>query len=461
MRWLTRAKAVLLLWLSLCFTAAAEEDSKVQLHLQLDQARKVALNALRSGQPRLAFAISEGLVEADPKDGHALYIKAKALGQMRDYDQARKTAAQAYRVANTDLQHYESATLAAQLSFAEARMTHSQVWLRRAAHYAPDDVLRNASIAAFREVRNQNPLSFQLSFSVSPSDNVNNGSNTPFNVIDGVPIAPGNLSASARAISGWAANLSAAGAYRFRETDTTETRIVGRAFLRHVEFNEPVLNLSSSDLAAQRVQLGLAHIWAPDIDGFWRFDANGGRAWFGQEPFFNFASVSAQRVQRVTDNLRLSFSGGLEHQTDLDAPKFDATVWSGIASMTYVMTGGSRITGSVLYRDVVTDEANRDSEQWTGTVRYTHGKNIGPAEISVEIGRSVLDFSQYGFGQLFVVPGGRTDKSWFGAISASFTSASYMGFIPVVTLRSEQSRSNVSRFDVDQTGISVGIRSEF
>ncbi|MEL7132747.1 MAG: chloride channel protein [Pseudomonadota bacterium] len=34
-------------------------------------------------------------------------------------------------------------------------------------------------------------------------------------------------------------------------------------------------------------------------------------------------------------------------------------------------------------------------------------------------------------------------------------------FVPVVTLRSEVSRSNVSRFDVDQTGLSVGIRSEF
>ncbi|MEL7205921.1 MAG: hypothetical protein AAGL19_17195, partial [Pseudomonadota bacterium] len=79
----------------------------------------------------------------------------------------------------------------------------------------------------------------------------------------------------------------------------------------------------------------------------------------------------------------------------------------------------------------------------------------------VEIGRSVLDFDQYGFGALFLAPGGRTDKAWFGQISATFQSISYMGFVPVVTLRSESSRSNVSRFDVDQTGVSVGIRSEF
>ena len=454
------AKALLVLWPALCSQAVAEEEP-TSVHLGLNEAREVALTALRSGQPKLAFALSDGLVQADAKDGHALYIKAKSLGQMQDFDGGRKVAAKAYRVDSTDLQHYESAMLAAQLSFAKARMTHSQIWLRRAIHHAPSSEFRDATISAFRQVRRQNPVSAQLRVLVSPSNNINNGANSPFNIIDGLPLPPGMLSASARAVSGVSATVTASGAYRFQEDETSESRIVARIYSRQVAFSEAVPNLSSSDLSAQRAQVGLAHIIAPGGKGFWRFDINGGRAWYGGDPFFNFASFSAQRVQRISNNIRLSLSGGWEFQDDLQFPYFDSRVWSGNAAFTYNLKNGSSLSANFIYRDVITDIANRDSEQYTALFRYTHGRTIGKAKIGVEIGRSILDFDQYGFGALFLAPGGRTDKAWFGQISATFQSISYMGFVPVVTLRSESSRSNVSRFDVDQTGVSVGIRSEF
>ena len=452
------AKALLALWLSLSSTAVAQ-DQQDQLHLSLDQAHEVALNALRTGQPRLAFALSDGLLEADPQNGHALYIKAKALGQLQEFKEARKTAAAAYRVARTDLQHFESATLAAQLNFAEERMTHSQIWLRRAAHYAPNDALRSASVTAFQQVRHRNPLNFQLSFSVSPSDNVNNGSNSPLSIIDGTPVV-GTLSPSAQAISGWVTSLNMQGAYRFRETQTSETRVVARAFIRHVEFDNAVPGISSSDLASQRLQLGLSHIWAPEDTGFWRVDVNGGRTWYAGDPFFDFVGLTGQRVQKLTDTLRLSFGGGVEHQFDLTRPIFDSTVWSGVGGLTYAFAGGSEIGISARYREIVSNGVNRNSRQWTGVVSYTHGQRIGPARLSVHVGHSTLDFDRYFVGPISV-PEGRVDSSWFGEISATIDAASYMGFVPVVSLRSEQSRSNISRFDVEQTGVTLGIRSEF
>lgn len=452
------AKALLVLWLTLSSTAVAQ-DQPVETRLSLDQAHAVALKALRSGQPRLAFSLSEGLLEADPTNGHALYIKAKALGGLREYKEGRKTAAEAYRAARTELQHYESATLAAQLSFADNRMTHSQIWLRRAAHYAPNDALRDASVSAFREVRHRNPINVQLSFSVSPSDNVNNGSNSPRNIIDGTPVV-GVLSTSAQAVSGWVATLNMQGAYRFRESSTSETRIVARAFLRHVDFDDPVAGLSSSDLASQRLQLGLSHLWIPQQKGFWRVDVNGGRTWFAGEPFYDFLGASVQRVRKLSDTWRLSFGGGYEYQFDQTRPVFDSTVWSGVAGLTHSLPNGSEVGAFARYREIVSDGANRSSQQWTGTLTYTHGRQLGPAKLSVQVGHSTLDFDRYFVG-FIAAPGGRVDSSWFGEISATIDAASYMGFVPVISLRSEKSRSNISRFDVDQTGFSVGIRSEF
>ncbi len=406
------AKALAALWLILCSFAAFDarpvqaQDAPGRVHLQLDQARAIALAALRQGQPQLAFAITNGLLEADAKDGHALFIRAQALGQLKDLDEGRKTAAQAFRASQTDEQRFESATLAAQLSFADEKMTHSQVWLRRAVHFAPDEAKRDATIQAFRQVRHQNPLNLQLGFSVSPSDNVNNGANSPFNIIDGSPLV-GTLSPSAQAIKGVVASLNVQGSYRIAEGENHQTRLIGRAYVRHVEFNNPVPGISASDLASQRFQVGAAHLWSPGENGFWRAEGHGGRIWYGGSPLYDFLSVSLHRSQKLAERTRLTFGGGVEEQFDQTVPVDDSTVWSALTSLNYITEGGSRFGARVQYREIVSDGINRASTQWTGILSYTHGQKIGPAEISVSVGHSIIDYDTYWV--ITPTPGGRTD----------------------------------------------------
>ena len=62
------AKALLVLWPTLCSQAVAEEEP-TSVHLGLNEAREVALPALRSGQPKLAFALSDGLGQMHDFDG--------------------------------------------------------------------------------------------------------------------------------------------------------------------------------------------------------------------------------------------------------------------------------------------------------------------------------------------------------------------------------------------------------
>ncbi|MEM7732428.1 MAG: hypothetical protein AAF280_06535, partial [Pseudomonadota bacterium] len=388
-------KALLALWLSLSAPLQAQSaDEPAALQLGLDQARDVAMAALREGRPGLAFSLGDGLLKANPQDGHALYIQARALAQLRDFDQGRKKAAKAYRAAKTDTQHFESATLAAQLSIAGQRMTHSQLWLRRASHYAPNDQARNEAIAAFQQARNRNPLNVQLRFSISPSDNVNNGANTPLNIIEGVPVS-GILSQSAQAVSGWTSTVNVQGSYRVRESQTSETRIVARGLAYHVEFNDPVPGLSASDLASQRLGLGFAHIWKPGENGFWRFNGDGGRVWYGGDPSYDFLTANVQRVQRLNDRWRLSFGLAVEEQYDENRPVRDATVWSGNVGVTHLFETGSTVSVSALYRETVTDFSLRASTQWSGIVRYTHGRQIGPATLSVSVGHSSVDYYAY------------------------------------------------------------------
>ena len=414
--------------------------------------------ALSQGQPRLAFALTEGLLTADPKNGQAHYFQSLALISLKDHRAANAAAARAFRFADSDIQRYQAAQLAAQLTYADERYTLSQLWLRRAVHYAPNEDVREKSVMAFRKVRNDNPLNVQLRFSVVPSDNVNNGSNSPYNIIEGSPIV-GTLSPSAQAIPGVVASIDLRGSYRLLQGETFETRLTGQISNKRVELNNSVPGISGDDLSEHKIQIGFAHRWTRSKQGYWQAEVNGGRQWYGGDLLYDFVGVGMTRVQKLSDNLRLTVGAEVEEQLDQAPPITDATQYSAYAGLSYALGGGSRVSGSVHFTEIDSNGTNRASQQWYGIVGYTHGRKIGPATMSASLGYSTLDYDQYSV--VFPVAGGRVDSSWFGGISAAFTDLSYMGFVPTLSINAEQSRSNISRFDVDQTAVSFGVRSEF
>ena len=53
---------------------------------------------------------------------------------------------------------------------------------------------------------------------MTPSSNVNGGADTPYNIIDGVPLV-GTLSAGAQALSGWIGQTSLNVGYRLRRSE--------------------------------------------------------------------------------------------------------------------------------------------------------------------------------------------------------------------------------------------------
>ena len=93
-------------------TSAHAEETPVSL--TLPEARATAEAALRHGRPKLAYSISEGLLQADAHDPRAHYLRAVALGQLEQFDEGRKSAAKAFRSSNTPLQRHQAAKLAEQ-----------------------------------------------------------------------------------------------------------------------------------------------------------------------------------------------------------------------------------------------------------------------------------------------------------------------------------------------------------
>lgn len=430
--------------------------------LTVDQARTMAYHAINQQRPKLAYHLAEGVLEVHPRDGAAHYTQALAFSQVGAYGFGRKSARKAYNNAQTPVQRYEAAHLASQLAFKEDKLTLSQFWLRRAVHHAPSEEVRQDSIQAFKNVRARNPLHFSLQFSVTPSDNVNNGANSPVNIIDGVPVA-GVLSPSAQAVDGVVATTDLKARYRISYTDRSVTHVTGRAYARRVEFNNAVAGLSGSDVSSSRLEIGLQHAL---IDGSrrgqWQFNVTGGRVWSGGSPLYDFARFGVERDQRLTDNLLLSVGTSVERQQDETFPFNDATQYQVFAHLSYRLSGGGRLGAFASFRDTETSGFNRASEQITGVLSYTMGRELGPARLSFQVGQSYVDYDTYSLGAgLGAVPGGRRDDSTFGGVTAAFQDWSYLGFVPTVSVQTEQSRSNISRFDVDETSVSFGIRSEF
>lgn len=430
------------------------------LQLTLSQADAMAQAALQQGQARLAYDLSKGLLQADRHNEQAHYYQAVALAQADAWGAAGRAAARAYRHAKSDGQRYQAANLAARLSFAGDRFTASQFWLRRAVDHADGDVARAQTIRAFERVRRHNPLNFKLRFSVSPSDNVNNGATSPLNVIDGVPVV-GVLSPGARALSGVVATTRMRGTYRVDAGEGHETRLKGRVTSRRVRLSDTVAGLSGGDLSSTVGEIGVSHYIVGGSEAVtWKLDLDGGRVWYGGDPLYDYARLGVRRHQKLAGRLTLSFGGYAEAQQDEADRGADSTVASAFAGLGWRLDGGARLGVKVQYRDTDSDGVNRASDQWTGIASYRMGRAVGPAELEFALGVSTLDFGRYSVG-FIPVPGGRRDESVFASVTATFDDVSYMGFVPTLSVTTERSRSNVSRFDVDETSLTLGMRSEF
>lgn len=445
--------------------AAVPAEPSAPIQMTLPQAQDLALQALQSGRPDLAYHLSEGVLEADPRNGEAHYTQALAFSMVGAHGHARKSAGRAYRHSDSPVQKYQSAQLASQAAFQDDNLTLSQLWLRRAVEHAPNDDVRKDTIRVFQTVRHRNPLKFNLNVSIRPSDNVNNGANSPFNIIEGSP-SQGVLSQSAQAIDGQVAVVDLNFSYRFLESAKSETQAVGRVFTRQVRFNDSVPGISPSDLTTWRLEGGARHIrFSEDRQRQWQFALIGGRIWYGGDPLYDYARFEIDRHQMLTPQLRFSVGGSVERQQAEARTTSDGTQYQVYTQLRYAFANGSTLGGFVSFRDFESEGLNRANEQITGVMRYTLGKPLGPATMSVSVGKSRVDYDFFAIGLgpfgFINAPGGRKDDAVFAGVSATFKDWSYMGFVPTLSLNASRTDSNVSRFEVDETSLTLGIRSEF
>ncbi len=430
--------------------------------LTLEEVQVLAFRSAMAGDVQLAAPLAAMLLENDPTDEYGLLTMSALYLGAGDESQSYQNARRAFRHADDPELKFHAARLSAISAMANDRTIPTQFWLRRAGDLAPSEEHRARVEQNYRIFQAQNPWRWRFDTSIEPSSNVNGGSETPYNIIDDVPLI-GILSPDAQALSGWIGQARLSFAYRLRREERSQTDVTGSVYVKRVRLSsasrDAAPGFSESNLSEEEFTAGLRHTIALEEPG--RILQFGGKVTHyrqANEAAFNAFTASATYVTPLTPRLR--FTGHLE----LEARDYE-TGDSGDAGrasvgLSYELNNGDRLSGSLFVSDTTSPIFFLDNQAAYGKLTYTLGKPIKDVRVSASIGASYTDYPNYALG-FIVVPGGRQDEGLFADLDLTFEAVEYAGFSPRVRIRHQRTESNVSRFDTSEWAVSVGIQSNF
>jgi len=175
---------------------------------QLTAAREIALAALRAAPDNPRFMLSLARTET--------HASAIALGR------------KAYRTTNDPQIKFYAAQTVAQAHTGAGSLTRAQLWLRRARQFAPNAEIAERVAQDFGKLRAQNPWSTSLSFGITPTSNINNGSANSEFVLPGLPLIL-TISGDGRPLSGIQVSGGADVRYRVLTSENSATFLTASA----------------------------------------------------------------------------------------------------------------------------------------------------------------------------------------------------------------------------------------
>lgn len=429
------------------------------LTLTPDQVRMTAVTAIEQNQPRIALELSNALIKRDSTDFFALLINSRAARNLGLVDQAKASALAAWRLAKTPDQKFQSSLLMAQaLSSARAR-TRAQLWLRRAVHHAPTDQARQLAIRDFAYVRSRNPWSTTLSFNISPTSNVNNGSaNTTTRLFD-LPFEF-KLSGDAQALSGTEISAGLSTTYKFAAAASGQTavnvRYLSRGYVLSDDAKAKAPMAEGSDYAFSTASVSLSRrVFGATQQSPLDLSIGIGQNWYGGSPYTHFIQGRAMKTLALANNQSLSFSLGADKQiSDTGQPD----VHSVSAGATYArrLANGARLDLGLDVANSTSDAENNNFTLRRISATYQLPQPVLTARLVLSAAVQTRDFPLSAYSAA-----GRQDETIDGGLTLIFDKIDYYGFAPTVSLNASSTRSNIGLYETREYGIQVGFQSAF
>ncbi|MCA0870106.1 hypothetical protein LCL97_04685 [Seohaeicola saemankumensis] len=435
--------------------------------LTLGEARQIAVHALQNGNPGLAAQLARGLLKANPDDGFAYYIIASAEAQQNRPTASRKAASKAFRHAAKPVDKFSAAQLAARMAYTEERYSLSQFWLRRSAIHAPDEKAEQVVARDYTTLRRINPWAFRVQADLRPSSNVNKGSDTALQIIDGVPVT-GMLSGNAQALSGLIGTLDLFASYRLNRGERSATSLSGRLYIQRVALSDDAKAqapmATNSDYASTYGELALRHGFLagkPGSGGTGAVELAYGESWNRTARSFSFVRLSGDRGWRLGSGATLKIDALYEDRFDARVSVNDARVLGFGGQYRQPLANGDRLTFSMALRDSDAKHDNGTYQSASVRASYDFGKPVGPMRLRAGLTLGYTDYPVFRSAGFLTVPGGRQDSSVYGDVSMFFHEMDYAGFAPMLRLRAGKKSSNDSRYSMREMSLSLGIESKF
>jgi hypothetical protein len=351
--------------------------------------------------------------------------------------------------------------MAAQHAFKDDRPTLSQYWLRRAAVHTKTEAEADTLARAYGRVRAANPFSLHARFSAKPSSNVNNGSESELNVIEGLS-SVGYISPSSQALSGTVATTDLTLRYRLKESPTSRTRLIGRAQVRRVALSDEAKRKAptakGSDFGWSYVEGTVEHLFALNAErgDYVRLAATHGGFWSGDDLDYSLNRIDAEHIW-ARDKQRWSLAASFT-EYNREGQVNDSNSLTLRGTHRRALKNGDTLGLTLAYETADSDNVNRRSDTVNLRLSYGFAKRWGPAQASASLSLSHADYPDF---TVISTPVGRNDTGAFADLSLFFPDIDYAGFAPKVTLRAGRKTSNISLYETREFSVSFGIESKF
>ncbi len=428
--------------------------------LSPEEMRVIASHSATRGLSGQALQMADALLIRDPDDLQAHLIRSRAARDLGETIIAREAASRAWALSTTQDEKHAAALAMAQAHATAGRRTMAQLWLRRAAHHAPDEVSRRIAERDFNYVRSRNPWSTHLSFSVAPTSNVNNGSSQETITIEELAPGPLTLTGTALALSGIEYSAGISSRYRLSHSPRHQTALSFGASYRTYTLSDEARDIApqaeGADYASGRVYAALSH------DQLYRdgklglsYDLTLGRTSYGGAPLETYARLGTRL--RYALGPRLAVQGGLSRQVARgEGARPDNSIWTVSAGLYGMLENRNRLGLSLSHTraEGAADYLTYDSTRLD--LQYSLAKPVWGTGLSFG-----LSFTDKHNPQSAYSADGRHEDSAEARVTAVFSQVDYYGFVPEATLTARRTESNISLYDSNELGLSFGIRSAF
>lgn len=423
--------------------------------------REAASIALRTQRPEVAFEAAQALLTRDSQDFPAQLLLSYAARDLGRFDTARSAARAALRLAKTEAQRHDATLALAQAQASAGRQTAAQFTLRRAIENAPNPQAKAEAIRDFRYVRARNPWTVQVDLGVSPSSNVNGGTEADTIWLYGLPFT---LSGDAQALSGaaWSGALSVTRtvAETERHLFRLGVTLAGQDYTLSSSAEQQAPQADGSDYAFWAVETHLTGKWraggaAGQRGDEWDMRLLTGHNDYGGAPLSDYASLGFGRSLTLGGSQSLHLGASLERQWRADADDRSAVLR--FASLDWQRGLGAGVMSLGLDLGEVASESDEVAHQRMG-LRFGHewGQPILGAKLRLSGGYERRDYGA-------MMPGqpDRTDHRMTLGADALLQNQDFMGFAPEVGLGYAQTNSNWALAKSQGVTLSLRVKSAF